>query len=153
MKSDLDSHEHYDEISCGGVPIYIKSDGRPDFLLVLHNGPYKYWAFPKGRQNSGESFKETAIRELKEETGISNFKILKRLISDSIYFPKRGTKTIIKKVVFYLVRFYTQDVTLSTEHISWKWVSFEKALSLLTFNDYIRVLKESNELILKESIF
>ncbi len=153
MKSDLGSFENFDEISCGGVPVYVKSDGKPDYLLVLHNGPYKYWAFPKGRQNSGESYKETAIRELKEETGVSNFKILKRLISDSIYFPKRGTKTIIKKVVFFLVRFYTKDITLSAEHVSWKWVSFEKALEMLSFDDYIRVLKESNELIMNESIF
>lgn len=153
MKIDSDSSGQFDEISCGGVPIYMRSDGKPDYLLVLHNGPYKYWAFPKGRQNIGESYKETAIRELKEETGISNFKIIRRLISDSIYFPKRGTKTIIKKVVFYLVRFYTKDVTLSAEHLSWKWVPFEKALSMLTFHDYIRVLKESNELLMNESVF
>ncbi|PWI46356.1 hypothetical protein CEE45_17275, partial [Candidatus Heimdallarchaeota archaeon B3_Heim] len=78
--------------------------------------------------------------------------IIKRLISDSIYFPKRGTRKIVKKVVIFLVKFQTRDVKLSSEHINWKWVNFEKALSMLTFDDYKRVLKESNEVILNESI-
>jgi 8-oxo-dGTP pyrophosphatase MutT (NUDIX family) len=140
----------YDEISCGGVPFCFNPNGKIDYLLVLHDTPHPYWGFPKGRQNQGESYKQTAIREIREETGTSNFQILKRLISDSIYFPKRGTKTIVKKVVFFLVKFNTRDVKLSSEHISWKWVNFEKALSLLTFQDYKRVLIESNEILLEE---
>ena len=152
MSIEQDTNRHYDEVSCGGVPVYFNTNNKPEFLLVLHNTPHKYWAFPKGRQNEGETYKETAIREISEETGNKNFKIIKRLISDSIYFPKRGTRTIVKKVVFFLVKFQTPDVKLSSEHINWKWVSFEKALSLLTIDDYIRVLKESNDVIMNESI-
>ena len=152
MSIEQDTNRHYDEVSCGGVPVYFNTNNKPEFLLVLHNTPHKYWAFPKGRQNEGETYKETAIREISEETGNKNFKIIKRLISDYIYFPKRGTRTIVKKVVFFLVKFQTPDVKLSSEHINWKWVSFEKALSLLTFDDYIRVLKESNDVIMNESI-
>lgn len=141
----------FDEISCGGVPVYLnKFNKLPLFLLVLHNGPFKYWAFPKGRQDEGESYEQTAIREIQEETGSSDFKLIKRLISDSIYFPKRGSKTIIKKVIFFLVRFNSKDVKLSGEHASYKWVTFENALSMLTFEDYKRVLKESNDFLLSE---
>lgn len=152
MSKEQDANRHYDEVSCGGVPVFFHANKKPDYLLVLHNTPHKYWAFPKGRQNEGETYKQTAIREISEETGTSNFKIIKRLISDSIYFPKRGTRTIVKKVVFFLVKFQTRDVTLSSEHINWKWVNYEKALSMLTFDDYKRVLRESNEVILNESI-
>ncbi len=151
MLKKQESDSPYDEVSCGGVP-FMFVNGKPEYLLVLHNDPHKYWAFPKGRQNEGETYKETAIREISEETGTSKFKIIKRLISDSIYFPKRGTKTIVKKVVFFLVRFHTRDVRLSLEHINWIWVNFDKALSMLTFEDYKRVLIESNEIILTENI-
>ncbi len=146
-----DRNQPFDEISCGGVPIYQSKS--PLFLLVLHNGPFKYWAFPKGRQDEGETYKQTAIREIQEETGSSDFKLIKRLISDSIYFPKRGSKTIVKKVVFFLVQFFSKDIRLSGEHISYKWVTYEQALTMLTFDDYIRVLKESNEILNSEGGF
>ena len=104
VSPNLDRNQPFDEISCGGVPIYHSKI--PLFLLVLHNGPFKYWAFPKGRQDEGETYKQTAIREIQEETGSSDFKFIKRLISDSIYFPKRGSKNIVKNVVFLLVQFF-----------------------------------------------
>lgn len=152
MTRKQESPPAFDEVSCGGVPIYLNKNEKenPLYLLVQHNGPFKYWAFPKGRQKEGESYKETAIREIREETGQSKFKIIKRLISDSIYFPKRGKKTIVKKVVFYLVRFYSKNIKLSPEHTNCQWVTYENALSLLTFEDYQRVLRESHEIIMSE---
>ena len=147
MSSQQKPLPDFDEVSCGGVPFYFEEGSGPLYLLVLHDGPFQYWAFPKGRQNKGESYEETAIREIKEETGQSDFEIIKRLISDSIYFPKRGTKTIIKKVIFYLVRFKSKNITLSPEHAKWRWVTYDEALSLLIFENYKRVLKESHEII------
>jgi 8-oxo-dGTP pyrophosphatase MutT (NUDIX family) len=152
MTRQQESPPAFDEVSCGGVPVYFNKNKKenPLYLLVQHNGPFEYWAFPKGRQKEGESYKETAIREIREETGQSKFKIIKRLISDSIYFPKRGKKTIVKKVVFYLVRFYSKSIKLSPEHTNCQWATYENALSLLTFEDYQRVLKESHEIIMSE---
>lgn len=55
--------------SCGAV-IYRKSGEKLEYLSVKSktNG---YWGFPKGRIEEGESEKETAIREVLEETGLS----------------------------------------------------------------------------------
>lgn len=140
----------FDEISCGGVPFYLKEDGEPLYLLVLHNGSFGYWAFPKGRQNEGESYEETAIREIGEETGQINFQVVKRLISDSIYFPQRGKKTIIKKVVFFLVQFNSKKVVLSPEHTDLQWVTYDEARALLKFDGYLRVLNESHEILMAQ---
>ncbi|NHJ01944.1 MAG: NUDIX domain-containing protein [Candidatus Heimdallarchaeota archaeon] len=152
IKRGMKPKKEFDEVSCGGVPIYFeKNRANPLFLLVLHNGPFQYWAFPKGRQVEGETYEQTAIREIQEETGQKNFTLLKRLISDSIYFPKRGSKTIVKKVVFFLVQFHSKDINLSKEHVNYRWVTYEEAKSLLTFDDYHRVLQESREALISDS--
>ena len=53
--------------SCGGVVIF-----RGKILLLYKNYRNKYegWVLPKGTVEAGEEFKETALREVKEETGV-----------------------------------------------------------------------------------
>ena len=50
--------------SCGGVVIF-----RGKILLLYKNVKHKYegWVLPKGTVEQGESFPETALREVKEE--------------------------------------------------------------------------------------
>lgn len=84
------------EKSCGAV-VFRNSAGGPAFLLIRHvNGGH--WAFPKGHMEPGESEEETAIREIREETGLSvrldtGFRRAVR------YAPKPG---VDKDVVYFL---------------------------------------------------
>ena len=52
--------------SCGGVVIF-----RGKILLLYKNFKNKYegWVLPKGTVEDGEEYKETALREVKEESG------------------------------------------------------------------------------------
>ena len=54
-------------ISCGGVVIF-----RGKILVLYKNYKNKYegWVLPKGTVEKGEEFKQTALREVKEETGV-----------------------------------------------------------------------------------
>lgn len=54
--------------SCGGVVIF-----RGKILLLYKNYRNKYegWVLPKGTVEEGEQHNETALREVKEETGVS----------------------------------------------------------------------------------
>jgi len=54
-------------VSCGGVVIY-----RNKVLLLYknHNGRHKGWVLPKGSLEMGETLKQTALREVKEESGV-----------------------------------------------------------------------------------
>ena len=54
--------------SCGGVVIF-----RGKILVLYKNYKNKYegWVLPKGTVEAGEEYKETALREVKEETGLT----------------------------------------------------------------------------------
>lgn len=110
--------------------------GEPEFLLLLHRHG-RYWSFPKGRKNKGETDLETARREIREETGIDDFTLLEKggsFISNSVrYFVKRGGALIPKEVRYFLVKFSKRvEVNLSREHIAYKWLNFHDAIANLS---------------------
>jgi len=62
--------EEYPTAGC--VPFRYRANGEVEVLMVLNDAEENgHWEFPKGKNEVGESLKETALRELKEETGLS----------------------------------------------------------------------------------
>ena len=59
------------EKACGVILILRKENEEDRFLILHQNNKTKSWNFPKGHLEGDEAPKETAIRELKEETGIT----------------------------------------------------------------------------------
>ncbi len=84
--------------SCGGVVIF-----RGKILLLYKNYKNKYegWVLPKGTVEEGEEYKETAIREVKEETG-STATIIK-YIGKSQYTFNTAQSMVMKDVHWYLM--------------------------------------------------
>ena len=84
--------------SCGGVVIF-----RGKFLLLYKNYKNKYegWVLPKGTVEEGEEYKETAIREVKEETGASAAII--KYVGKSQYTFNTTNDLIVKDVHWYLM--------------------------------------------------
>ena len=67
--------------SCGGVVIF-----RGKILVLYKNYKNKYegWVLPKGTVEAGEEYRDTALREVKEETGVSA-SIIKYIGKSSIH--------------------------------------------------------------------
>jgi ADP-ribose pyrophosphatase YjhB (NUDIX family) len=84
--------------SCGGVVIF-----RGKILLLYKNYKNKYegWVLPKGTVESGEEFKDTAIREVREETG-ANATVI-QYIGKSQYTFSVPEDTVEKEVHWYLM--------------------------------------------------
>jgi ADP-ribose pyrophosphatase YjhB (NUDIX family) len=82
-------------ISCGGVVIH---KGKVLLLYKNQNGRYMGWVMPKGTLESGETYKQTALREVKEETGV-NAHIIQYIGKTQYNF--RGNEDIINKTVFW----------------------------------------------------
>ena len=58
-----------DGLTHGGGVVYQNKDGRIQFLLVQSKDDRAVWVLPKGRIEAGEKPRETAVREVREETG------------------------------------------------------------------------------------
>jgi len=128
------------EKSCGGV-IYRRSHGNLEFLLIRHVNS-GHWSFPKGHVEDGETEEETALREIKEETGLDV--ILDTSFREIVsYSPKKDT---MKDVVYFIGTARSSELKLQKEEVSEaKWVDFGHAASLLTYeNDRAMIGKVRN---------
>ena len=131
-------------IESRGLVIFRENDGR-EYLLMKYG--YGHWGFVKGKIEEGEKDMETAMRETREEAGIEENKLeffnnFREKINYS--FTRRG-KTIYKEVVFFLAKTTINEIRLSPEHLDYRWLGYEKALELLTYENAKNVLKKAEE--------
>jgi len=79
--------------AAGGV--VRRKDGR--FLAIFRRGK---WDLPKGKVEKGEFYKQTALREVKEECGLTELEVGKRLFDTYHTYSENG-KNILKRTVWY----------------------------------------------------
>ena len=128
------------ERSCGTI-VFHKDD---KFLyLLLHYNP-GHWDFPKGHVEKGEDDKQTARRELKEETGLRDIKFLDGFKEKLRYFYKKDGQIMSKEVTFFLVESKTNYVVLSEEHDDFLWLTYEEAVEKVTHKNAKELLKKAN---------
>ena len=133
------------EKSAGIIPY---KDGK---FLLLHYPSMKenekgHWGFPKGHVEEGEREIDTAKREMKEETGL-DVDIVFGFKDEISYFYKFQGKLHKKTVIFFIGIPKSTDVKLSYEHDAFKWVSYEEAKKLITFENERKVLERAYEFI------
>ena len=126
------------EKSCGAVIYKIDENKRISFLIVKQKTGN--FGFPKGHVEEGETEKETAIREIKEETNIdalvdTNFRMV------STYSPAKG---IIKDVVFFVATPVSEEVVAQPEEIELAiWCDYYKARRTVNFRQNKVILKNA----------
>ena len=147
------------EKSAGAI-IFRKEDGKKYYLL-LHSA-LGHWDFPKGHIEKGEEEKETALREVLEETGIKDIEFIEGFKEKNNYFFKKKLekskifkkeKTLVsKEVIFYLAKTQEKNVQISFEHIGYRWVLFNNAIGIITFDNAKEVFKKANSFIEKKDL-
>jgi len=135
------------EKSCGAV-VFIKKE-EIEYLL-LHYGE-GHWGFVKGHVEINETEKETTLRELKEETGLSQVEFLEGFKEKIHYYYKRNKITVYKKVTFFLIRAQHKKIKLSKEHVGYEWLNYQKAKEKLSFKNSKNILERAHRLL--ENIF
>ena len=137
------------EKSCGAI-VFKKQKDVIKYLL-LHYGA-GHWDFPKGRQEKNEKEEQTALREIKEETGIEGIEFTDGFREAISYFYKQGKETFFKEVVFFLAQSATDEVKLSSEHIGYAWLGYDNAYKKLTFNNAKELLRKANQFLYKTNV-
>ena len=124
------------EKSCGAI-VYRHKNGRVELLLLKHRFG-GHWSFPKGHVEAGETEEQTALREVKEETGLSV--TLHPGPRQAVeYYPKQGVK---KQVVYFIGRACADAQThrQESEVSEISWLPLEDALGAVTFKNDRRLI-------------
>ncbi len=133
----------YDEISAGAVLHVMDKNFEINYLIL--NYSYGHWDFPKGNIESGETEIETIKREVMEETGIIDIKLIEGFRQQISYKYRKKSKLVNKTVIYYLAETKSNNVVLSFEHVNFAWLNFKDALDKLSFDNSKRVLKNAKE--------
>ncbi|MBP6881852.1 MAG: NUDIX domain-containing protein [Candidatus Pacebacteria bacterium] len=141
------------DISYGVVPIHRTEIGWEVFLINQYSkiGNNTYWILPKGHAEAGESPKEAALRELKEETGMTPEKLLDTPTFELQYTFTFAGDQIEKKVVFFIGIVPEQSIILDPIEVREAgWFSFVDAVDRLDYNETKEVFLRAREYIEKE---
>ncbi|MBN1502340.1 NUDIX domain-containing protein [Candidatus Woesearchaeota archaeon] len=128
------------EKSAAAVVFYEKNK-KKEFLLLHYS--LGHWGFPKGHIEEGETEEQALLREIKEETGLKKVEIIPGFKEKTEYFYRNKKELIHKEVVFMLVKSMSQKITLSFEHIGYKWLEYEDAINKLTFENTKNMLEKA----------
>lgn len=140
-----------------GTGVMLLNAGNDVFVGKRIDTTQEAWQMPQGGIDEGEGIEESAFRELEEEIGTGNAKVLARTkgwltydLPESLIPKVWGGRYRGQKQVWFLMRFLgsDSDIDINTEHPEfrdWKWVPMEKLPKMIVpFKRplYERLLKE-----------
>jgi 8-oxo-dGTP pyrophosphatase MutT (NUDIX family) len=134
-----------EERSAGAI-VFNQNGGSRKYLLLQNAGR---WDFPKGNIEKGESDVQTVLREVREETGLSDIVLIDGFRRAIEYFYRRGNAAIHKRVVFLLARTDQDSVRISSEHQGFGWFTYTDALVKTTHDNSKKLLVEAEKFVLK----
>jgi 8-oxo-dGTP pyrophosphatase MutT (NUDIX family) len=137
-----------DQTSAGGV--VFRGEHTSAEVVIVSVGNQHRWQLPKGLVDKGENPEVTAVREAREEGGVTS-EIVEHIETIEYWFAglDNGIRVRFhKRVHFYLMRYISGD----TKDHDWevneaRWVPIEDAATQLAFDNERRVMERARELL------
>ena len=145
-----------------GVGIALLNSDNKIFVGKRIDNPLNFWQMPQGGVDKNENLMNAAFRELKEETGVINVKLIKEVDPWLTYqLPKNllgkiwNGKYRGQKQKWFIMRFTGKDKeinikTKNAEFIEWKWIDANQLTDIAVdfkVQIYKKISEELNTLI------
>jgi len=133
--------------------IFRKTEKGIEFLLLKRSEGQPYpglWQMVTGKIKDGEKAYQTALREIKEETGLVPAQLWVAPTINSFYEPK---DEFICLLPVFAARVESADVALSKEHTQYQWVEKTESQKLLAWDGQRKAVKIIEEYFLNEKSF
>jgi len=125
------------ETSCGVILVNYGT-------VLLLQYPQGHWDLPKGHvEDDDDDRHATMLRELREETGISNVELLQGFEERTEYSFRHKGKRKQKQVYWYIAETEEMTVSLSHEHRGYLWLDWEQALETITHEETRTVVRQA----------
>ncbi len=123
--------------------IFSEKNGLRHFLLLHRVLNWRGWEFVKGGIDGAEKPEEAVFREIEEETGLQNVKMVAAL-PEKISWTAKDTKYIYTP--FILRASMSEEISLEQEiieHDGFRWVPQQEAENMLTHEDNKKIFREA----------
>lgn len=142
------------DYSAGGVAFRRAGrDGLVEVALIATRGGTR-WQLPKGSREAGETSVETAIREVREEVGLTTEPVQFLETIEFWYwdtYRKEIPELVQKKVDFYLLRVTGGTISDQSYEVDGvAWFSMEQALAVLTFDGEREVAEQAARILAEQ---
>ena len=135
-----------DEKSCGAI-VFTYENGIRKYVIIRGTGIYKsFCGFPKGHMKAGETETETALREVKEETGLDVILMDGFRQVDEHFLAREGRPNDRKTNIYFLAGYDAQDLQAQENEVSEIiLLDYHEALQILGSEESRRELAEAEK--------
>lgn len=129
------------EYTAGGV-VFRRLDEKIEILMIQDR--LGRWTIPKGHVEEGESLEQTALREVAEETGLTQFRLGEKLDKLHFFYRKEGKLIFMTTHVFLMEALGDTDAVIPEDSegiVDAKWFDSEEALGLIEYRDTERLFR------------
>lgn len=134
------------QVSAGGVVFRYFGSTLKICFISRRSKEKVIWCLPKGHREAGETLEETALREVREETGLLGSVVASLGYITYQFFDPASKKRIFKKVHFFLIRCEggsTADHDDEVEAV--RWFPLEEALAAIEFKGELEILNKADK--------